>query len=79
MRIVVEWYGPLRDDAGRAEEEVEMGDSTLLELYEALERSRHLSVPASLLRVALDDRIAEWSERPAPGTRVVFLPPVGGG
>lgn len=79
MRIVVEWFGQLRDDVRCVREEIEAPGSSLLEIYEALESSRHLSLPASLLRVALDGEIVDWDRRPADGSQVVFLPPVGGG
>jgi molybdopterin synthase sulfur carrier subunit/molybdopterin-guanine dinucleotide biosynthesis protein A len=79
MKIFVEWFGQLRDDARCAHEEIESTSSSLLQLYDALASSRRLSLPASLLRVALDGEIVDWDRQPRDGSRVVFLPPVGGG
>ena len=69
----------LREQAGRSEETVETTAANPAELYEQVRASHGFSLPACLLRVAVNDEFREWTAPLASGDRVVFIPPVAGG
>jgi molybdopterin-guanine dinucleotide biosynthesis protein A len=78
-RIDVQYFALLREQAGIARESVATSARTPAELYAEL-RSRHgFSLPADMLRVAINDEFGEWSQPLATGDSVVFIPPVAGG
>jgi molybdopterin-guanine dinucleotide biosynthesis protein A len=78
-RIEVQYFALLREQAGIARESLETSARTPAELYAEL-RSRHpFSLPAEMLRVAINDEFGEWSQPLATGDSVVFIPPVAGG
>lgn len=75
----VQYYALLREQAGRSEERLESAARTPRELYEEL-RARHgFTLPADLLRVAVNAEFGDWSQPLAAGDEVVFIPPVAGG
>ena len=49
------------------------------ELYAELARRYPFTLPAELLRVAINAEFADWAQPLAEGDAVVFLPPVAGG
>lgn len=78
-RIEVQYFALLREQAGRAGESLATSARTPADLYAEL-RSRHgFSLPADMLRVAVNDEFGEWTQPLADGDRVVFIPPVAGG
>ena len=79
MQVRIRYFAALREQAGIAEECFESRAATAADLYEEVRAARELSLPRSVLRVAINDEFCEWSQRLQPGDRVVFIPPVGGG
>ncbi len=79
MQIRIRYFAALREQAGLAEESVESRAATPADLYEEVRAARGLSLPRTILRVAINDEFCEWSKHLEPGDRVAFLPPVGGG
>lgn len=79
MRIVVEWFGPLRDRAGAEREEIEVPETDLEGIWDFLRPRLGTDLATGSLRAAVDDNLAGWDDRPPPGSRVCFIPPVGGG
>ncbi len=79
MQVRIQYFAVLREQAGVAEESVETRAATPADLYEEVRAARGLSLPRSMLRVAVNDEFCEWSQRLQPGDRVVFIPPVAGG
>jgi len=79
VNVRVQYYALLREQAGRSEEAVATQARTPRELYEELSRRYPFSLPAEMLRVAVNAEFGEWSQPLAEGDAVVFIPPVAGG
>jgi len=78
-RLRVRYFALLREQAGRADEELASAARTPLELYEEL-RARHgLGLAPEALRVAINDDFGDWRTLLSEGDTVAFLPPVAGG
>lgn len=77
-RVVVRYFASLRDQAGIDEERVDAAAS-LAELYDGLAARHRWRLPRERLRVAVNGAFAAWSDTPADGDEVVFIPPVSGG
>jgi molybdopterin converting factor subunit 1 len=77
--VHVQYFAVLREQAGRAAEAVETSATDPEGLYEELRRLRGLSVPRSMLRVAVNEEFSDWRRPLEDGDRVVFIPPVAGG
>jgi molybdenum cofactor guanylyltransferase len=78
-QIRVQYYALLREEAGKSEESVGTRAATPRELYEELQGRYPFSLAVQMLKVAVNDEFADWSQRLADGDRVVFIPPVAGG
>ena len=79
LRIRVQYFALLREQAGRGEETLETRARTPRELYGEL-RARHpFTLPPELLRVAVNAEFGDWAQPLADGDAVVFIPPVAGG
>lgn len=79
LRIRVQYFALLREQAGRSEEALETRARTPRDLYEEL-RGRHpFTLPPDLLRVAVNAEFGDWSQPLLDGDAVVFIPPVAGG
>jgi molybdopterin-guanine dinucleotide biosynthesis protein A len=77
--LTVEYYALLREQAGRREEQLQSAARTPRELYAELARRYPFTLPARLLRVAINAEFADWEQPLAEGDAIVFLPPVAGG
>ena len=77
--VWVHYYALLRDQAGRAEEQVVTASATAGELYAELQQRYRFSLPPERLRVAINAGFADWDTRLGSGDLVVFIPPVAGG
>jgi molybdopterin-guanine dinucleotide biosynthesis protein A len=77
--LTVEYYALLREQAGRREEKLQSAARTPRELYAELARRYPFTLPAELLRVAINAEFADWGQPLAEGDAIVFLPPVAGG
>ena len=77
--IRVQYYALLREQAGRSAETVMTEARTPRELYAELGKRHPFTLPAEMLRVAINAEFGEWSQPLAPGDAVVFIPPVAGG
>lgn len=78
-RIEVQYFALLREQAGRGSESLATSARTPRELYAELQQRYGFTLPAELLRVAINDEFGEWSQPLAAGDTVVFIPPVAGG
>jgi molybdopterin converting factor subunit 1 len=78
-QLHLRFFAALREQAGVSQLDVTTNARTPAELYAELTASRGLTLPASLLRVAINDRYAALDTPLQPGDRVVFIPPVAGG
>lgn len=80
MTVRARLFAGLRERAGRASIEVEVGDgSTVTSVYEALRHSLPGLPEPRMLRAARNDSFCGWEEPVADGDEVAFLPPVSGG
>lgn len=79
MRITVDYFAILREQAGRDREVIETAAATPRQLYAELVDRYGFELPAARLRVAINDTFADWSQALADGDRLVFIPPVAGG
>jgi molybdopterin-guanine dinucleotide biosynthesis protein A len=77
--IRVQYYALLREQAGRSAETVVTSARTPRELYSELSARHPFTLPAEMLRVAINAEFGEWTQPLAPGDAVVFIPPVAGG
>ncbi len=78
-KISVQYYALLREQAGRSDEIVTTGARDARELYAELRTRYPFTLPAEMLRVAINAEFGEWSQPLAAGDAVVFIPPVAGG
>ncbi len=79
MRITVQYYALLREQAGRSTETVSTAARTPRELYAELRRRHPFSLAPEMLRVAVNAEFRDWSQPLVEGDAVVFIPPVAGG
>lgn len=77
--IRVQYYALLREQAGRSAEVLSTRARTPRELYAELAAKYPFTLPAELLRVAVNTEFGEWSQPLNAGDAVVFVPPVAGG
>jgi molybdopterin converting factor subunit 1 len=77
--VHVQYFAVLRERAGRSQETVATTAATAADLYDELAARHPFGLPRSMLRVAVNDEFAEWSQQLGAGDRVVFIPPVAGG
>ena len=78
-QVHIRFFAVLREQAGVSTLDVTTAARTPAELYREVAASRGLQLPATLLRVAINDRYAAMDTPLQPGDRVVFIPPVAGG
>jgi molybdopterin converting factor small subunit len=78
-QLEVRYYAVLREQAGRGGERVSTSAATARDLYAELRESRGFTLPAPLLRVAVNEEFADWDTELRDGDQVVFIPPVAGG
>lgn len=79
MKVVVTYFAILREQRGLPSETVDTSATTPAELYEEL-RDRHgFSLPASMVKAAVNGSFRSMDEPLEEGAKVVFIPPVAGG
>jgi molybdopterin synthase sulfur carrier subunit len=79
LQVQIKFFAVLREQAGVSALECTTTARTPAELYHELQASHGLQLPATLLRVAINDRYAVMDSPLQAGDRVVFIPPVAGG
>jgi molybdopterin-guanine dinucleotide biosynthesis protein A len=77
--IRVQYYALLREQAGRSSEVLQTGARTARELYAELAAKYPFTLPADMLRVAVNAEFGDWTQPLRAGDAVVFIPPVAGG
>lgn len=77
--IRVQYYALLREQAGRSEETLSTSARSPRELYAELRARYPFTLPAEMLRVAVNAEFGDWSQPLGAGDTVVFIPPVAGG
>ena len=79
LQIRVQYFALLREQAGRSDETLTTRARTPRELYAELSARYPFTLPADMLRVAVNAEFGEWSQPLKAGDAVVFIPPVAGG
>jgi len=79
LKIKVQYYALMREQAGRSEESIETSSVTPADLYGELAARYGFTLAREQLRVAVNSEFSDWSRRLAAGDAVVFIPPVAGG
>jgi molybdopterin-guanine dinucleotide biosynthesis protein A len=79
LEIRVQYFALLREQAGRSAETLATRARTPRELYVELSARYPFTLPAEMLRVAVNAEFGEWSQPLKAGDSVVFIPPVAGG
>jgi len=77
--IRVQYYALLREQAGRSNETLATRARTPRELYAELAAKYPFTLPADMLRVAVNAEFGDWTQPLQAGDAVVFIPPVAGG
>jgi molybdopterin converting factor small subunit len=75
----VQYYALLREQAGRSDETLSTRARTPIELYAELAARYPFTLPANMLRVAINAEFGDWTQPLEAGDAVVFIPPVAGG
>ncbi|MFM1886800.1 MAG: hypothetical protein RL026_1957 [Pseudomonadota bacterium] len=75
----VQYFALLREQARCNEETLHSRAGTPRELYAELGQRHGFTLPADMLKVAVNTEFADWSRPLAAGDTVVFIPPVAGG
>ena len=78
-RVELNYFAQLREQANRGAERVDTDADSLGTLYAQLQARHGFTLPASTLRVAVNERFCGWDHPLQDGDTVVFIPPVNGG
>jgi molybdopterin converting factor small subunit len=75
----VQYFALLREQAGCSNETVQSSAATPRELLEELRGRHRFTLPAEMMKVAVNGDFADWARPLRAGDDVVFIPPVAGG
>lgn len=78
-RLHLQFFAALREQAGCGSLTFDTTATTPAELYAELQASHALTLPPTLLRVAVNARYVPMDTPLQTGDQVVFIPPVAGG
>jgi molybdopterin-guanine dinucleotide biosynthesis protein A len=79
LRLTVQYFALLREQAGRSEETLQTSAATPADLFAELNARYGFTLARDQLKVAVNAEFAEWSHSLRAGDSVVFIPPVAGG
>ena len=79
IRVTARYFAAFRERAGLDSEPVATEARTAGELYRELAQRHGFADSMARCKVAVNDRLAAWDARLAPGDDVLFFPPVAGG
>jgi molybdopterin-guanine dinucleotide biosynthesis protein A len=79
IRLKIQYYALMREQAGRSEETLETSSSTPADLYQELAVRYGFTLSRDQLKVAVNGEFSDWSRKLDAGDAVVFIPPVAGG
>jgi len=75
----VQYFALLREQAGRSEEMLTTSARTPAELYSELQTRYGFTLPADMLKVAVNTEFGDWNQPLQNHDSIVFIPPVAGG
>ena len=79
MKLTIQYFALLREQAGRSEETLETSAATPADLFSELNERYGFTLAREQLKVAVNSEFTEWSRPLSAGDAVVFIPPVAGG
>lgn len=79
IKVEVTYHALLREQAGCTTESVRTQARTLAGLYEECAQRHQLTLKPEHMKVARNDRFADWSTAVVDEDRIGFIPPVAGG
>lgn len=79
MKLSIEYYAQLRDEAACSNEVIETRCNNPADLFVELSARHGFSLSQSQLRVAINDEFASWDSPLADNDMLVFMPPMAGG
>jgi molybdopterin converting factor subunit 1 len=79
MKLNIQYFALLREQAGRSAETVETSAATPADLLSELTARYGFTLSREHLKVAVNSEFADWSRPLSAGDAVVFIPPVAGG
>lgn len=79
MTLTLLYFAQLADEAGCTQETVRGDYPDLATLYAAQQARHGFSLSQIQLRVARNQTFAAWTDAPADGDEIAFIPPVSGG
>jgi molybdopterin-guanine dinucleotide biosynthesis protein A len=79
VRLNIQYFALLREQAGRSEETLQTSAATPADLFAELNARYRFTLAQEQLKVAVNAEFAEWSHSLRAGDSVVFIPPVAGG
>jgi molybdopterin-guanine dinucleotide biosynthesis protein A len=77
--VVVEFCGPLREEAGTRSEEIQTTAATAAGLWEELRMTKNFSLGIEAVRVAINDEFQPWTTPLRDRDRLALFPPFAGG
>jgi len=79
MRLTIQYYALMREQAGRSQETLETSATTPADLYQELVDRYGFTLPREQLKVAVNSEFSDWARKLSEDDAVVFIPPVAGG
>jgi len=79
MRLNVQYFALMREQAGLSQEAVETGAATPAALFGELSARHRFTLERDQLKVAINGEFGSWTQALRDGDSVVFIPPVAGG
>ena len=77
--ITVRYFAGFRENAGTAEESVEVDANTARDLFAELQHRHGSNEPSGHCKVAINDEMADWDDAVSDGDTILLFPPVAGG
>lgn len=79
MKLSVQYFALLQDEAGMAAETIETSAMEPAQVYQQLRERHDFSLELSALGFAVNDQFVAKDHPLKDGDRLVFIPPVAGG
>jgi molybdopterin converting factor subunit 1 len=79
MKLNIQYFAVMREQAGRSAETVETAAATPQDLLTELTERYGFTLSREHLKVAVNSEFCDWSHPLRAGDAVVFIPPVAGG
>ena len=79
LSLQLQYFAIFREQAEKRNETVLSNATTAAELYAELQQRHGFNLPASQIKVAINNEFCDWNHQLKSGDTVAFIPPVAGG